>query len=50
MKLLIWMVPLALLITTFLIIRLRAAAEKKQTRKILRRRLKNLGVYYERPA
>jgi len=46
MNLLIWMVPLALLITVLLIRRIRAAAEKQYTRKVVKKRLKNLDMYY----
>jgi len=41
---LIWMVPLALLITVLLI---RAAAEKQHTRAIVKKRLKNLDMYHK---
>ena len=45
-----WMTPLALLITVLLIRKLKAAAEKQYTRKILKKRLKKLDIYYEKPA
>jgi len=44
---LIWMVPLALLITVLLIRWIRAAAEKQHTRAIVKKRLKNLDMYHK---
>ena len=41
------MVPLVLLVTALLIRRLKADAEKRHTRAIVKKRLKNLGIYHK---
>ena len=46
MEKLFWMVPLVLLVTALLIRRLKADAEKRHTRAIVKKRLKNLNMYF----
>jgi len=48
MEKLLWMVPLALLVTALLIRRLKADAEKRHTRAIVKKRLKNLDMYFSK--